>query len=156
MVRRDAVGNTQVGPSWESLVERQIREMQERGEFDDLPFRGQRLPLDDDTYAGAMALGYHVLRNAGAAPPWIEIDKEVRRLLAARDRLLDGARRAGPLVRTRYRRDLARLIEDHNRAVESLNMLAPTSVQQRRPLVTADELASLEAAWPKGADTRRQ
>ena len=32
------------GVSWESHVERQIREAQERGEFDNLPHQGQPLP----------------------------------------------------------------------------------------------------------------
>lgn len=146
-MRRDAAGNVQVGPTWESLVERQIREAQERGEFDDLPFRGQRIPMEDDTYAGEMALGYHVLHNAGAAPPWIEADKEVRRLLVARDVLLDRATRAGALVRPRYRRELTRLVDEHNRAVETLNALAPTPAQERRRLVLAQERTALEARW---------
>lgn len=153
VARRDAESNLQVGPTWESLVERQIREAQERGDFDDLPFRGERLPLDDDSYAGEMRLAFHVLRNAGATPPWIEADKEVRRLLAARDDLLDRAQRAGPLVRERYRRELARLVEQHNRAVEALNATAPTAAQQRRRLMAADELQALEACWSRTLPT---
>jgi DnaJ homologue, subfamily C, member 28, conserved domain len=69
-IRRDGEGKPAVGPTWESLTERLIREAMERGEFDDLPYKGERLPIDDDTYAGDKALAFHVLRNAGAAPPW--------------------------------------------------------------------------------------
>ena len=86
--RRDGEGKLSVGPTWESIVERQIREAMDEGAFDELPYSGQPLPLDDDSAAGERALGFRVLRNAGVAPPWIEADKEVRDLLAERDALL--------------------------------------------------------------------
>ena len=37
---RKADGTRQVGPTWESLVERQIREAMEDGAFRDLPHQG--------------------------------------------------------------------------------------------------------------------
>ena len=86
--RRDAAGRLQVGPTWETLIDRQIREAAEEGQFDDLPYRGEPLPNDENPYAGDWALAFHVLRNAGAAPPWIEADKEVRKLLERRDAIL--------------------------------------------------------------------
>jgi hypothetical protein len=46
--RRDAEGRLEVGPSWESLVDRQIREAMAEGKFDDLPHRGKPLPNDDN------------------------------------------------------------------------------------------------------------
>ena len=76
--RLDAEGRRQVAPTWESLVERQLREAMDEGKFDDLPFRGERIPFDDDAAAGDWALAFHMLRNAGVAPPWIEADKDVR------------------------------------------------------------------------------
>ena len=51
-------GDRQVGPTWESLIDRQIREATERGEFDDLPHQGEPLPLEDDTLAGDHAMAY--------------------------------------------------------------------------------------------------
>ena len=49
-----------------------LREARERGEFDDLPHRGARLPLPDESAAGDMATAYHILRNAGVeASPWV-------------------------------------------------------------------------------------
>ena len=83
--RRDAEGRRQVGPTWESLVERQIREAMDGGAFSELPFVGQRLPIEDDSAAGEWALAHRMLKNAGAAPPWIESDKEARRHLAEID-----------------------------------------------------------------------
>src|SRR5437763_13153521 len=86
--RRDAEGRLQVGPSWETLIDRQIREAMEEGKFDDLPYRGERLPNRDNPYADEWALAFHVLKNAGVAPPWIKSDKEVRELLSRRDEIL--------------------------------------------------------------------
>jgi hypothetical protein len=79
--RRDADGTRRTAHSWESLVERQIREAMEAGAFNELPYQGERLPLEDDSAAGEWAMAHRMLRNAGMAPPWIESDKEVRRLL---------------------------------------------------------------------------
>ena len=69
--RRDTEGRWQVGTTWESLVERQIREAMESGAFDDLPHQGERLPIDDDAAAGDWAMAHRMLRNAGMAPPWM-------------------------------------------------------------------------------------
>ena len=52
-MRRDGEGRPQIGPDWESLIERQIREAAEAGAFDDLPHQGERLPLEDDSLAGS-------------------------------------------------------------------------------------------------------
>ncbi|MDQ3870097.1 MAG: DUF1992 domain-containing protein, partial [Chloroflexota bacterium] len=132
-----------MAPTRESLAERLIREAQEQGAFENLPYRGEQLPLDDDTWAAEMALAFRVLRNAGAAPPWVEADKEVRRLLAERDLLLERAARAGPLAAPRYRKRLAELVGEVNHAVASLNAEAPSSVH-RRPLDPPTEAAALE------------
>jgi hypothetical protein len=145
--RRDDEGRYQVGPSWESVVERQIREAMEEGAFEDLPYRGRPLPLEDDAVAGERALGFRMLRNAGIAPPWIEADKEVRALLARRDQLLGLAPRTGVLVRPRLRGEFRRVVEAANRAIAGLNAEAPTDRQHRRPLEAAAELERLEAAF---------
>src|SRR6188472_2350753 len=77
--RRDADGQLQIGRTWESLVERQIREAMAEGKFDELPHHGKPLPRADNPYAGDQALAFSILHNNGAAPPWIEADKEARR-----------------------------------------------------------------------------
>jgi hypothetical protein len=145
--RLDAEGRRQVAPTWESLVDRQIREAMEAGEFDDLPFRGERIPLEDDSPAGEWAMAYHVLRNAGVAPPWIEADKDVRALLDRRAAIFARAGAAGrsAFARRRDRDELARLVTEINAAVARLNAEAPTDRQHRRPLVLADELARFDA-----------
>lgn len=71
--------------SWEGAVEKQIREAMERGEFEDLPGAGKRLDLGDDPYTPAdWQLAHKMLKDAGAAPDWIEQDKQIR---AERDAL---------------------------------------------------------------------
>jgi hypothetical protein len=102
--RLDAEGRRQVAPTWESLIDRQIREAMEDGRFDDLPYQGQRLALEDDTLAGEWAMAHRMLKNAGVAPPWIEADKEVRGLLDRRDAIVARGAGASPAGRARLRR----------------------------------------------------
>ncbi|HEX8025107.1 MAG TPA: DUF1992 domain-containing protein [Candidatus Limnocylindrales bacterium] len=146
--RRDADGRLHVGRSWEALIDRQIREAMEAGKFDDLPHQGRPLPNDDNPLAGDWGLAFHVLGNAGFAPPWIEADKEVRRLLAERDVLF--ARAAGgslsPMARRRDRTALEDLVRRINAAVARVNAEAPTPRQHRRPLDLAAELARYDEA----------
>ncbi len=131
LVRRDADGGERTAPSWETLTERLIREAQEAGHFDDLPGHGRPLELDDDALAGEMALAHHVLRNAGAVPPWIEADKEVRALSARIEELMAQAGRSPASARSGLERRLAVLAAAHDEAVIRLDGLAPTARQQR-------------------------
>jgi Domain of unknown function (DUF1992) len=128
----------------ETLIERQIREAMEDGRFDDLPHQGKRLPIQDDSAAGDWAMAFRMLRNAGVSPPWIAADKEVRRLLEARERLFVRARQAAPASSKRLRDELDRLVVDINRAIERVNAEAPTDRQHRRPLDRVKELARLD------------
>jgi hypothetical protein len=141
-------------PSRESLIDRQIREAQAAGKFDDLPYRGERIPLEDDSLAGEWALAHHILKNARMVPPWIATDREVRELLDRRDAVLARApRAASAIARERDRRDLARIVDEANRAIAILNSEAPTDRQHRRRLDPAAELAALERAHGGGAET---
>ncbi len=144
--RIDEHGRRQVAPTWESLVERQLREAMDEGKFEDLPYRGRRIPLDDDSLAGAWAMAWHVLRNAGAAPPWIEADKEVRDLMARRDAILARAAGASPSARRRDRATLEAVVSEINAAIARLNVEVPTDRQHRRPLSLPEELARFDAS----------
>ncbi len=147
--RRGADGRMEVGPDWETLIDRQIREAVEGGKFDRLPHQGEPLPNDDNPFAGEWALAFHLLRNEGVAPPWIEADKEVRELLGRRDALLSHAT-AGPapseLARRRGRVALEELVVLVNAAIARVNADAPTEAQYRGPLVLAAELARYDEA----------
>ena len=148
-LRRDSEGRLQAASDWETLIERQIREAVDNGRFDDLPHRGEALPIDDHPYARDRWLAFHVLRNAGVAPPWIEADKEVRELLARRDGLLARAATApapSAVARRRDRAALEELVVRINAAIARLNAEAPTERQHRRPLSLAAELARYDEA----------
>jgi hypothetical protein len=138
-----------LGAPRESLIERQIRQAIEEGKFDNLPHQGKPLPIDENPYAGEWGLAFHVLRNAGFAPPWIEADKEVRAMLARRDSMMARAG-SGPAptesARRRDRQALERLLGEANAAIERLNAEAPSHRQHRQPLVLADELRRYDAA----------
>jgi hypothetical protein len=142
----DEHGVRHVAPTWERLIDRRIREAMEGGKFEDLPYRGERLPAEDDAYAGEWGLAFHMLRNAGIAPPWIESDKDVRELRSRIDGLVGRAPTASPFARRRDRAALESLVVEHNAAVARLNAEAPTDRQHRRPVRLEDELARYDAA----------
>jgi hypothetical protein len=143
---RNQPGNPWQPPTRETLIERQIREAQEAGKFDDLPFRGERIPLDDDAAAGDWALAHHILRNAHMVPPWIATDREVRELLARRDEILTRAPRSSMIGRMRDRTELQQVVEATNRAIVILNNEAPTDRQHRRLLDVSTEFDALARA----------
>ena len=151
---REPDGTRQLGSTWESLIERQIREAKESGAFDQLPHQGAPLPLDDDAAAGEWALAHRMLNNAGVAPPWIEADKEARAWLDRRDALLARAAHTGPAGRDRLRRELATIVDEANRAIARLNSEAPTSAQHRAALDPKVEVGRLDAGF-LAADVRQ-
>ncbi len=129
-----------------TLIERQIREAMDEGTFDDLQHQGSRLPLEDDWAAGERAMAHRMLRNYGAAPPWIESDKAVRALLQDRDRLLERVPRMSERGLARARDELGRLVDAANQAIERVNVEAPTYRQHRRRLDLAVELDRFDRA----------
>jgi hypothetical protein len=147
VARRDAAGGRTIGPTWESVTERLIREAQERGEFDDLPGHGRPIRLEDDPWAGEEALAFHVLRNARVAPPWIEADKEARQVRDRVEALLRRATGAHPAHHERLRRELTQLVAQDRACVARLNALAPVDRLHRRPLTIESMGARLEAAF---------
>ncbi len=133
-------------PVFRCFTERIIREAMERGEFDDLPAKGRPFVVEENPYAGEMALAFHILRNAGVAPPWIETDKEVRRLREAYDRILKRAWLAPLPIRATLRREIEAAVADHDATVRRLNSEAPSVRNHRRPIGREAALAALEAA----------
>ncbi|EHV3764686.1 DUF1992 domain-containing protein [Salmonella enterica] len=63
-------------------AERHIIEAQRKGEFDNLPGRGEPLILDDDSHVPAeLRAGYRLLKNAGCLPPELEQRRDAIQLL---------------------------------------------------------------------------
>ncbi len=151
---------------WESWVDQQIREAQERGEFDNLPGMGKPLDLTPNPYAQEQELAFKVLKDAGYAPEWIELDKAIRHRLEGTRAVL---RRQWKWREARLR-ELADLtdrwaqaereramagwqdavtafelaLEEINREIRELNLKVPSPRFQRAKLDTARELAQLE------------
>jgi hypothetical protein len=66
---------------WDSWLDKAIDEARERGEFDNLPARGKPLRFDANPLTGEVDVGHGLLKSAGYAPAWIELDKEIRAVL---------------------------------------------------------------------------
>jgi hypothetical protein len=145
-IHRDGAGDKTAAPSWESLADRLIREAQERGEWETGAWSGKRLPAQDGAYESELAAGHAVLRNAGVAPPWIEADKDVRRLLVERDWLLEVAGRTTVAGAASLRARFGACLDALDAALLRLEAEAPTPAQQRPRLERATELAALERA----------
>ncbi len=63
--------------SWDSWVDEAILEAQERGDFDNLPLHGKPIKIEDSPFAPDMAPALRMLKNAGYAPTWMELDREI-------------------------------------------------------------------------------
>lgn len=145
-IHRDGAGAKKAAPTWESLTDRLIREAQERGEWETGEWAGKRLPAQDGAYESELAAGNAILRNAGVGPPWIETDKDVRRLLAERDRLLEVAGRTSIARAASLRARFAACLDALDAALRRLEIEAPTPAQQRPRLDRVTELEAFERA----------
>ena len=76
-----AVEDPKQPQDWESWVDQEIREAQARGQFDNLPGKGMPLDLTPNPYAQEQELAFKILKDAGYAPEWIELDKAIRKSL---------------------------------------------------------------------------
>jgi hypothetical protein len=145
-IHRDGSGERTAAPTWESLADRLIREAQERGEWETGDWAGKRLPAQDGAYDGELAAAHAVLRNAGVGPAWVETDKEARRLLAERDRLLDVAGRTSPAGAASLRSRFVAVLDELDAILRRLETEAPTPAQQRRRVDGEAEVEAFERA----------
>jgi hypothetical protein len=101
---------------FQDIIERKIKEAQEKGEFDNLPGKGEPLKLEDDSGVPEdLRLAYKILKNADCLPPEVELKKEIRQM---EDLLADI-----PDEKERYR-----LIKKINLKVTKLNMMGHKSL----------------------------
>ena len=65
----------------QKIIEQKIREAQMKGEFDNLPGKGEPVEIEDDSYVPEdLRMAYKILKNANCVPPEIELKKEIRRM----------------------------------------------------------------------------
>ena len=144
---------------WGKLVEEKIRDAQKAGDFDSLPKLDQ-LNLDDEKGVPEdMQLAYHLLKNQGFAPQWIEQDKALRaKLDEARQTIARSwlwyqgklAHNPTPQERTlaaetwqRAREKFEQVLQELNREVFLHNLRVPSLQLQRRPLRVSEEYQAL-------------
>jgi hypothetical protein len=66
---------------FERIANEQIEEAMRRGDFDNLPGKGQPIDLfDDDHIPPDMRLAYRIMKNAGVAPPEVSLRKEIEKM----------------------------------------------------------------------------
>lgn len=100
------------GPSWESWVDRQIREAEERGEFDDLPGKGKPLPSLDRPHDELWWVRRKLRdENLSYLPPSLQIRKD-----------RDEAREQ--IARARSERAVRQIVVDLNERIREANLLA--------------------------------
>jgi DnaJ family protein C protein 28 len=165
-----------INGDWESWIDQKIREAQERGDFDNLPGKGKPLDLTPNPYAREQELAFKVLKDAGYAPEWIELDKAIRgkadraRATLLRHwewreaRLHELADRPTARRDSRSEAERARILEGWQRAVSAfcleveainkeiaeLNLKVPSSRFQRHKLDAVREVERIAGTLPNG------
>lgn len=142
-----AKSNKLRGKQYRDYIEEQIREAQERGDFDNLPGTGKPLNLDDTAFVGDRALGYSLLKSNGYAPREVELSKEIRTVAERASARLAKVRHQWQTLHTRrvpafpsekraYNAllekalgEYERTLRDLNRKILTLNLSVPVAMQ---------------------------
>jgi hypothetical protein len=65
--------------AYHKLIEEKIQDAIRRGEFDNLPGRGEPLELEDDSHLpDDLRIAYNILKNADCLPPELQLRKDIR------------------------------------------------------------------------------
>jgi len=133
---------------WESAIDKQIREAQERGDFDNLP--GQGRPLPPESWDEEWGLAYHILRQAGETLPWISLGRDIE---AAQEKLRALLRDAATIpcaergrARERYLREAAAL----DKLLQEYAFVVPSRQLERGRLPPHIAAAQFDAATRSG------
>ena len=144
------------GKQYYDYIDEQIREAQERGEFDNLPGSGKPLKLDQNPDSGDKAMAYSLLKQNGYAPPEIELAKEIRTRSEKAQQKLEklrqqrkslSSRRIYPFEREKRTfndsvekaaEQYDQLLRELNRKILNLNLTTPSSMHM--PIYDVDKL----------------
>ena len=89
---------------FQKIIEKRIKEAQERGDFDDLPGRGEPLKIEDDSHVPEdLRLAYKVLKNANCLPPELELKKEIRQIEDMLEHIPDEKEKYRQIKRLNYK-----------------------------------------------------
>ena len=145
--------------STENLVEEQIRKSMERGEFNNLQGKGKPLKFEENPYENPeLRLPFKILKDAGFAPYWIEMSKQIDAEIAAcqmifekfLDNLAFRKARYGYIKRTpefelRLRdvlKTCSEKFDEINKKIDKYNMIVPMYWLQRKKIDTEIEMAN--------------
>lgn len=134
--------------SYEGLIDRRIADAEAAGHFRNLKGAGKPLRLDDDSdVPEELRAGFRLLKNAGYAPAWIELQKTIRddqaQIAAWLGRTLARWAAFGPRERERLRGEYHQKLRDLARLIENYNLTAPPAAGQLPALRVNDELRKL-------------
>jgi DnaJ family protein C protein 28 len=132
------------------LAEERIRAAMDEGAFDELQRRGQPLTLRSATFIDKKwRLAYHVMRNAGMAPRWIELNRDIREQLEQASEASSfalAAFAASKPARSRAIGRFRRVVADAKCLIQQLNLLIPSD-RFGRPLIdAAREIVQIQLA----------
>jgi hypothetical protein len=72
------------------IAEQRIREAMDRGLFDNSPYRGRRIELqEDESIPPELRMAFKILRDAGCLPPEVELRKDIGTLSELLDTVVD-------------------------------------------------------------------
>ena len=154
------------------LVERRIQDAWEKGKFRNLRGAGAPQSIEENPFEDPeMRLAYKVLSNAGFAPPWVELAKEIDAEEAAAKRVWEDYRahrraqmeeihrgsvaRFAELVselddaRDRALRRLEKRWSETNKKISYFNAEVPTDNLKRAPLDIARRRERFEREFPR-------
>ena len=132
----------------ESLTEKRLREAIEKGEFDDLPGKGEPIDLRENPFEDPdLRMVHRLLRNAGFAPAWIEerkdIDAELEKARTKLSRAWDLCREGGKSPSEpeweRSIKEFREQVAELNQRVRIYNLKAPAAVFHRKH-IDADKI----------------
>jgi len=135
---------------WESAVDKQIREAEERGDFDNLPGRGKPLHLED--WDAEWGIAYHVLKQAGETLPWIALGREIEAAQARLRRMLAQVPRIAPAERQRARERYLREAAAVDKLLEEYAFVVPVRHLERGRLPPHIAAAQFDAATSQRSD----
>ena len=129
---------------WESAIDTQIREAQERGDFDNLP--GQGRPLPADVWDDEWGLAYHILRQAGETLPWISLGRDIEAAQAKLQALLRDAATVSYAERARARERYLREAAALDKLLQEYAFVVPSRQLERGRLPAHIAAAQFDAA----------
>jgi hypothetical protein len=116
--------------AFESVIDQQVRQAEAEGLMRNLEGEGKPLALDDDKdVPEELRVGFRMLKQAGYAPPWIELQKQIRDDLAVLEQWVarTNARwpQLGELERAALRAEHEQKLRDLNKQIGAYNLTAP-------------------------------